>query len=192
MALIKCKECGKEISDQAESCPNCGYRIKENNPQKVIIEKTNTCRTGTIMCIVGGALILGFALIVALAFIFPNTTTPKENTTESDITINVTIGEEVETDTQAVINYLILIGTISITIIVLGALYLKNKINRKYTSLYGIVMLILSIILSAMMTVTLNCCLLFLFIAPIICFVGSIMIISGNIKEKSNEIKTTN
>jgi len=25
MALIKCSECGKEISDKAESCPNCGY-----------------------------------------------------------------------------------------------------------------------------------------------------------------------
>ena len=27
MALIKCPECGKEISDKAESCPNCGYPI---------------------------------------------------------------------------------------------------------------------------------------------------------------------
>lgn len=25
MALIKCPECGKEISDRSESCPNCGY-----------------------------------------------------------------------------------------------------------------------------------------------------------------------
>ncbi len=24
MALIKCRECGKEISDQAAACPNCG------------------------------------------------------------------------------------------------------------------------------------------------------------------------
>ncbi len=32
MALIKCKECGKEFSDMAEACPNCGYnptRAKE-------------------------------------------------------------------------------------------------------------------------------------------------------------------
>lgn len=26
MALIKCKECGAEISTTAENCPNCGYR----------------------------------------------------------------------------------------------------------------------------------------------------------------------
>ena len=29
MALIKCPECGKEISDKATSCPNCGCPITE-------------------------------------------------------------------------------------------------------------------------------------------------------------------
>ena len=29
MALIKCPECGKEISDTAKACPNCGYRLKK-------------------------------------------------------------------------------------------------------------------------------------------------------------------
>lgn len=29
MALIKCPECGKEISDKTSSCPNCGYPIKK-------------------------------------------------------------------------------------------------------------------------------------------------------------------
>lgn len=33
MALIKCPECGKEISDQATSCPNCGRPIIYNRPQ---------------------------------------------------------------------------------------------------------------------------------------------------------------
>ena len=30
MALIKCPECGKEISDKALFCPNCGYNNAEN------------------------------------------------------------------------------------------------------------------------------------------------------------------
>lgn len=38
MALIKCPECGKEISDKAESCPQCGMPIKEI---KAMTEKTN-------------------------------------------------------------------------------------------------------------------------------------------------------
>ena len=28
MALIKCPECGKQISDQAEACPKCGCPIE--------------------------------------------------------------------------------------------------------------------------------------------------------------------
>lgn len=30
MALINCPECGKEISDKAEFCPNCGYPIESD------------------------------------------------------------------------------------------------------------------------------------------------------------------
>lgn len=30
MALVKCPECGGEnVSDSAETCPNCGYPIKK-------------------------------------------------------------------------------------------------------------------------------------------------------------------
>ena len=35
MALIKCKECGKEISDTAKKCPYCGF--KEKGSKKFII-----------------------------------------------------------------------------------------------------------------------------------------------------------
>ena len=42
MALIKCPECGKEISDKAEACPNCGCPIKHeestNCEKNVILE----------------------------------------------------------------------------------------------------------------------------------------------------------
>ncbi|WP_440654605.1 zinc ribbon domain-containing protein [Candidatus Pelagibacter sp. HIMB1506] len=29
MALVKCKECNKQISDSAEKCPNCGFKKKQ-------------------------------------------------------------------------------------------------------------------------------------------------------------------
>ena len=38
MALIKCPECGKEISDAAVKCPNCGYPVKAEQKKK---EKEN-------------------------------------------------------------------------------------------------------------------------------------------------------
>lgn len=33
--LIKCSECGKEISDKAISCPNCGNPISQSQQQNV-------------------------------------------------------------------------------------------------------------------------------------------------------------
>ena len=32
MALVKCGECGREISDRAESCPGCGMPMQAAKP----------------------------------------------------------------------------------------------------------------------------------------------------------------
>lgn len=34
MALIKCIECGKEISDKTEACPNCGFKLDIDAKEK--------------------------------------------------------------------------------------------------------------------------------------------------------------
>src|SRR5262245_8029512 len=31
MALIKCPECARDVSDQASSCPHCGYPMQRTN-----------------------------------------------------------------------------------------------------------------------------------------------------------------
>lgn len=46
MALIKCPECGKEVSDKAQSCIHCGYPFLNNDTldsklYKVILTKIN-------------------------------------------------------------------------------------------------------------------------------------------------------
>ncbi|MGI6070325.1 MAG: zinc ribbon domain-containing protein [Blautia sp.] len=47
MTLMKCPECGKAISDQAESCPNCGYPVKKikvedkDGEKSIIVEAEN-------------------------------------------------------------------------------------------------------------------------------------------------------
>jgi hypothetical protein len=33
MALINCRECGKEVSKKAEACPNCGAPLKKQPTQ---------------------------------------------------------------------------------------------------------------------------------------------------------------
>ncbi len=37
MSLIKCPECGKEISDKAPRCPNCGYEASKRKKTKIIV-----------------------------------------------------------------------------------------------------------------------------------------------------------
>lgn len=65
MALIKCSECGKEISDSAESCPHCG--CKTNHGQTVTREKTSSLIKYAFSA---GALIIGIILLCSgLSFI---------------------------------------------------------------------------------------------------------------------------
>lgn len=35
MALIKCPDCDKDISDKAPTCPSCGCPMKSNQPANV-------------------------------------------------------------------------------------------------------------------------------------------------------------
>lgn len=79
MALIKCPECEKEISDQATNCPNCGYPIKKEekseyddlyasanvfgkNKNKVVNEKVNNAGHSST-----GRMIVGIVFIVLSA-----------------------------------------------------------------------------------------------------------------------------
>jgi uncharacterized OB-fold protein len=42
MALIKCPECERDISDKAISCPNCGYQTPQ--PRCITCKSTNIVR----------------------------------------------------------------------------------------------------------------------------------------------------
>ena len=41
LALVKCPECGKQMSNNAKSCPNCGYVEKKNRTTLYSILKNN-------------------------------------------------------------------------------------------------------------------------------------------------------
>ena len=45
MALIKCEECGKEISDKAIACPHCGNPLVTENLQEKKNKTDNVTNT---------------------------------------------------------------------------------------------------------------------------------------------------
>lgn len=70
MALIKCPECGKEISDACQSCPGCGYPItveKDSNPA-VISKKNNKRNIKLIAGISIGVVVAG--VLIAAVFVY--------------------------------------------------------------------------------------------------------------------------
>lgn len=71
MALIKCSECGKEISDKATSCPNCGINFTKENQKKKVKEIKNKVKKETpiikkiiiiVISIIMGLILLEFAI----------------------------------------------------------------------------------------------------------------------------------
>lgn len=78
MALIKCPECGKNISDKAEACPNCGCPMEyesdnviwheDNVKERVILEAENN-NTFTYIGIVLGVI---WIAVIIISYTFPS------------------------------------------------------------------------------------------------------------------------
>ena len=77
MALIKCPECGTEVSDKAEKCPKCAYPIKPannippvNNDSKpeVIVKPKEGCFLQTLNF--GCAVIVIIIVVIVLGIVF--------------------------------------------------------------------------------------------------------------------------
>lgn len=59
MSLIKCTECGKEISDKATSCPNCGCPIEKTAiPQGLNNQATNKSKKKGHGCLVPSVILV--------------------------------------------------------------------------------------------------------------------------------------
>lgn len=77
MALIKCPECGKEVSDKAPACIHCGYPLQNQQPiipdvgvsKKVIIPTYRETSQTKIPCIKIVREVMGTSLAEAKAFV---------------------------------------------------------------------------------------------------------------------------
>lgn len=66
MSLVKCPECGKEVSDMAEKCPQCGIDIQNNIGNNSKVGKKRISKIIIFTCI-----IISFILLVGTCFLVP-------------------------------------------------------------------------------------------------------------------------
>lgn len=78
MALIRCKECGKEVSDQAKSCPLCGCPIENTNS----VEKQNKVKNKV------GLLLFAFAFLLICICIYIGMTSQPGNAGANSIDVD--------------------------------------------------------------------------------------------------------
>lgn len=65
MALIKCNECQKEISDKAEACPNCGTPINQRRitaPRPTVIVEQK--KSHGVWIVVGILIVIVLVIII--------------------------------------------------------------------------------------------------------------------------------
>lgn len=69
MALVKCAECGEEISKDSVTCPNCGHPIESPEEKEPTQEKEEPTPTPGIVGSKRNAYILAAILIIILILI---------------------------------------------------------------------------------------------------------------------------
>lgn len=181
MALIKCRECGKEISDKAESCPNCGNILKEK-----------TKKVGTIVILIASSIFVVFFFLLQMASFTPTQKNP--NYSEGGIHLEVRIGENeniINKSVETVMKVVFWVAPIMLT--VLSILRITKNIPSK--KIYAILSLILSLLWLFIIAIYLNkqgCCNVIFVMNPIMALIGSIITLVELAGEQKNELKTDN
>ena len=78
MARIPCPECKKQISETAESCPKCGYKLTPEEAKK-IKQKTQNMQMGCVI-------VSGIAIFIAMLSVFSTSRPPTHQPIQSQST----------------------------------------------------------------------------------------------------------
>lgn len=174
MALIKCKECGKEISAKTNICPYCGYE----NQSKSKISYSSQLKTGSIVSLISCSIIIILILSYTLmGYMIPSNTSKPSG--DVNITIDLTSSNIALTDFICFVISLIL----TISCFALIILFLAKKI--KHVKLYKFLLLSMAIIqlICAIISIgTLICCGFVYSIFPLINVIGAIIVATSSIE----------
>jgi len=78
MALITCPECKKSISDSADACPSCGYKIAPDKIAEIKKEQQKLEKGSAIGCLTVIAIL---AILYVIGFFFVRLRQHKNNHT---------------------------------------------------------------------------------------------------------------
>jgi hypothetical protein len=89
MSIITCQECSKQISDQAEACPHCGYKTQPVATNPSNIKAPNAKAHGSLGGKLVMAMLLVFATVIYLAGqgVGNNASTYKENPQDAEAAV---------------------------------------------------------------------------------------------------------
>lgn len=129
MALIKCTECGKEVSENATSCPNCGNPINQGVRQT----KTSGSRKTGVKKLLWG---IGIAALVFVIYIFTVVAPSQQLTPEKAHELLEETGqnhkEKLEKDKENAREYIRIIQSDNATMIEKSKAY--NELIKNYES----------------------------------------------------------
>lgn len=170
MALTQCPECGKEVSSEAESCPNCGHPIRVASASK----KKPSLKVGSIIGLIGGA---SFTLIMVLA-LSGLAKAPQDE--PQDVTLTV------ESGANGIIGDIGTLCCIAATVLFIIALVMGSKLSRKAAIGISVAALVLSIVALVGIALYFNVlmiCIGWLFLwEPVLEVIGSVKMLSSALK----------
>lgn len=133
MAMTTCPECGKPVSDSAQTCPSCGYAL---HPHDTNHTRRAAFRSGGITGFIGG---MGYIVLLALlsAGIFNN---PANDTTTSDVSVSVESGQ------NPLMFEVGLIAVVAVTALFLAGIILGNRLHKRPAIILASITLVISVI----------------------------------------------
>lgn len=174
MAIIRCPECGKEISNKAAACPSCGVPIYSDKVTSA--KKTGSVRTGAIVGTVGSTA-LSFILIAWYSGAF------KSSDSSDKVSINLHPAELTNPDLFSALGIGLIV--ISFALFAFGVVF-ANKMTRKQAIALSVAALSTSSVLLIVVIMALNflmVCVGWLFgWEPVLMIIGGILMTSAALR----------
>lgn len=173
MAMIQCPECGREVSDQAAACPNCGCPLGVTSVAPAKREKAASLRGGAIIGLVGG---LSFIAVLAVLAIGTMQSTKEPTYTLAPASEGV----------YGILYSAAFVAIIAVTFVFLVALIHGERLKRKAAMTLSVCAVVLSAtgLLGMLMcfNVALVCVGWFFLWEPVLELVGSIKMLKNALR----------